>query len=553
MKRTEVEAKAGGVLGGFMSGVLVLSLSTFAVKIIGLAYKIPMLDLLGAEGMGYFNSAYEIYALLCIIATAGLPIALSMLVSVGVERGDFLSVRRVYKGAMLLFAAIGTVGGAVMFAFADKMAAFIENPQAAPCIRAIAPALLCVCISSAVRGYFQGLGNMTPTAISQLIEAVGKLTLGVLFAALAARAGYGTADAAAFGILGLSAGTLISALYLLMLKLLRDRRDVRSPLESRGAASSSDKEGGVGKLIRLAIPITLSSTVLGVTRIADMALIMRRLQDIGYSAAGANVIYGSYTTLAVPIFNLLPSLITPLALAVVPRLSAALLRERGEGAKEIVGVALRISVLFSMPASVAIAVYSKQMLGLLFAGEGEAIEIAAPLLAALGASVLFSCLITTTNAILQAYGRANVAMISMSIGAALKIGSAYLLIGTEGVGAYGAPLSTLVCNVAITAINFYFINKCAERTLGIRELYIKPLFCSAVMIAVSFAGYLALERFFGSERIGFIFAALIGVISYIFFSLLLGAVEREDIEALPAGARILSVLRKLRIGNFEKT
>lgn len=536
-----------------MSGVLVLSLSTFAVKIIGLAYKIPMLDLLGAEGMGYFNSAYEIYALLCIIATAGLPIALSMLVSVNMERGDLAAVKKVYRGAMLLFTAIGTIGGAFLFAFADKMAAIIENPEAAPCIRAIAPALLCVCVSSAVRGYFQGLGNMIPTAISQLIEAVGKLTLGVLFAALATRAGYDISNAAAFGILGLSAGTLISALYLVILKLFRDKQNTKTPVDSIAYKATFYKKQGVGELIRLAIPITLSSTVLGVTRIADMALIMRRLQDIGYSAAGANVIYGSYTTLAVPIFNLLPSLITPLALAVVPRLSAVLLREREEGAEDIVGVALRISVLFSMPASIAIAVYSKQMLDVLFRGEGEAIAIAAPLLAALGASVLFSCLITTTNAILQAYGKANVAMISMSIGAALKVGSAYVLIGVEEIGAYGAPLSTLVCNVAITAINFYFINKCARGVLGIRELYLRPLLCSAMMISVSFAGYLAIERFLESERIGFVFGAILGVISYIFFSLLIGAVERADIEALPGGERILSVLQKLKIGNFEKT
>ncbi len=536
-----------------MSGVLVLSLSTFAVKIIGLAYKIPMLDLLGAEGMGYFNSAYEIYALLCIIATAGLPIALSMMVSVDLERGDIGALKRVYRGAMMLFVALGTVGGAIMLAFADRIAELIENPMAAPCIRAIAPALVCVCISSAVRGYFQGLGNMTPTALSQLIEAVGKLALGVLFSWCAIRAGYDTAHAAAFGILGLSAGTLISAVYLLIVKLCRDKIGREAQLERIAHKPQANSGYGISELIRLAIPITLSSTVLGITRIADMALIMRRLQDIGYSAAGANVIYGSYTTLAVPIFNLLPSLITPLALAVVPRLSAARLREGEQGAEDIVGIALRISVLFSMPASVAIAVYARQMLEILFSGEGEAIAIAAPLLAALGASVLFSCLITATNAILQAYGKAHVAMISMSIGAALKIASAYALIGIEEVGAYGAPLSTLLCNVTISAINFYFINKSTRGTLGVSKLYMRPALSSSMMIAVSFAGYLACARMFDSEKLGFCFGVALGVVSYIFFSLLVGAVQREDIEALPAGERIISVLEKLKIGNFEKT
>ena len=549
MKTTENEKREGSALGGFMSGVLWLSLSTFAVKIIGLAYKIPMLDLLGAEGMGYFNSAYEIYALLCIIATAGLPIALSMMVSVKLEVGDAGAVRGAYRGALLLFAALGLLGGAFMFFFADTIAALIENPMAAPSIRAIAPALLCVCISSAVRGYFQGLGNMMPTALSQLIEAIGKLTLGVLFASLAIERGYDASDAAALGILGLSVGTAISAIYLLISKLISDRK-IRGL--SIGVRTSVWGQG-IGELLRLAIPITLSSTVLGITRIADMALIMRRLVDIGYSPAGANVIYGSYTTLAVPIFNLLPSLITPLALAVVPRLSAACVRDGEGGAGDIVGIALRISVFFSMPASLAIAVYSRQILGVLFAGETEAIAIAAPMLSVLGASVLFSCLITTTNAILQAYGKANVAMISMTVGAILKIASAYFLIGIEGVGEYGAPISTLICNVVISAVNFYFINKRADGALSSMQLYMRPVISSSMMILVSFAGYLALERALGSERIGFFFAVLLGVLSYLFFSLLFGAVRREDLEALPCGERIVLVLGKLKIANFEKT
>lgn len=549
MKTTENEKRVGSSLGGFMSGVLLLSLSTFAVKIIGLAYKIPMLDLLGARGMGYFNSAYEIYALLCIIATAGLPIALSMMVSVKLEAGELGAARGAYRGALLLFAALGTLGGAFMFLFADKIAGFIENPMAAPSIRAIAPALLCVCISSAVRGYFQGLGNMMPTAISQLIEAVGKLTLGVLFSSLAIDRGYDASDAAAFGILGLSVGTAISAIYLLISKLISDRK-------ARGLSMGAQTTlggHGIGELVRLAIPITISSTVLGITRIADMALIMRRLVDIGYSSVGANVIYGSYTTLAVPIFNLLPSLITPLALAVVPRLSAACVREGEGGAREIVGIALRISVFFSMPASIAIAVYSRQILGVLFAGETEAIAIAAPMLSVLGASVLFSCLITTTNAILQAYGRAHVAMISMSVGALIKIVSAYLLIGIEGIGAYGAPISTLLCDIAISAVNFYFINKRADGALSSMHLYMRPAISSSLMILVSFAGYRASERVFCSERIGFFVGVLLGVLSYLFFSLLFGAVRREDLEALPYGERIVLVLGKLKIANFEKT
>ena len=541
MKRSDSSLNKGGSVA---TGVLLLSLSTVLVKIIGLAYKIPMISLLGAEGMGYFNSAYEIYALLCIIATAGLPIALSMRVSVSLERGERAEISHIYRSAMALFVAIGTIGGAVMLTFADSIARWLENPFCAPAIRAISPALLCICVSSAVRGYFQGFGKMLPSAISQLIEALGKLILGVFFAKWARDAGYDVATSAAFGILGVSVGTLLSLVYLLALK---HRNDKRERAETPGGVRAKSGEGSLGSLLRIAIPITLSSAILGVTRLADMALIMRRLQDIGYSAAGANVIYGSYTTLAVPIFNLLPSLIAPIALAVVVKLSAAIESGSVTGAQKILSVALRISVLFSMPASLAIAVYSPQILGLLFSGSADAISIAAPLLSILGASVLFSCLITTTNAILQAYGRATVPMIAMSVGAALKIISAYILIGIDGIGAYGAPISTLICDLTITAINFYYINKCTKESVGVARLYLRPLAASLSMITVSFAGYILLQRLGGGESISFIFAAALGVIAYVFFSLAFGAIEREDIIALPLGERILDILERCKI------
>ena len=172
---------------GFFSGVLVLSISTLVVKVIGLAYKIPMLSLLGAEGMGYFNSAYEIYALLCVISTAGLPTALSMLISSYKERNLYGNVRRVYKNALSVFLAFGIFGTALLIGLAPVISDIIENENVVYCIVAIAPALLCVCLSSAIRGYFQGFGNMLPTALSQLIEAVLKLVLGIAAAWLYAR------------------------------------------------------------------------------------------------------------------------------------------------------------------------------------------------------------------------------------------------------------------------------------------------------------------------------------------------------------------------------
>ena len=290
--KNESEAKS------FTTGVMVLSLSTLIVKIIGLAFKIPMLSFLGAEGMGYFNSAYEIYALLCVVSTAGLPVALSMLVSSARARCDAYEVKRVFKTARCLFWAIGASGTLGMIFFASRLSDFIGNPQAHLSILAIAPALLFICLASAARGYCQGFGDMTPTAVSQLVEAVAKLGLGILFAFIAIENGYEIFAVAAFATLGITAGTFLSLIYLSFAMRKHSRT-----LEKQENAKRASRTSGAKALVRIAFPITLGSLLIGLTRIIDMTLIMRRLSAIGYSVAEANGIYGAYTTLALPVFH----------------------------------------------------------------------------------------------------------------------------------------------------------------------------------------------------------------------------------------------------------
>lgn len=522
--------------GHFAFGVMVLTASTLIVKIIGLLLKIPMMNILGAEGMGYFNSAYEIYALLCVISTAGLPVALSIMVSSRYARRDMYAVRRVYRTALTAFFVLGAIGSSFMLLFGGRISEYIENENAYLSIIAIAPSLLFVCVSSAVRGYFQGLGKMLPTALSQLIEALCKLVLGVFFASEALRRGYGIAQAAAASVVGLSVGTLLSALFLIFTKAICAKRDALS-------IEKTKKERGVAKqLFLIAVPITLGSAIMSTSRIVDMTLILKRLLDIGYSSAGANEIFGSYTTLALPVFGLIPSLVTPISLALVPELSAA--RERGDRGRqnEAVRSSLRLTILFSMPASFGVAVYSRQILGLLFSRQSEAISVSAPLLSVLGISVMFSCLITTTNAILQAYSKTNKTIISMALGILVKAVSAYLLIGNASIGVLGAPISTLLCDISVTAINFYYIKKSIPRMDGVSELFARPFFASVAMICTSFAFFLLSTHLGASQSVAFIVAVLFAVVAYLVFAFLFGAIKREDMQVLPLGNRFAAYI-----------
>ena len=524
--------KSGSVKEGFFSGVLVLSVSTVIVKVIGLAYKIPMLSFLGAEGMGYFNSAYEIYAILCVISTAGLPVALSMLVSSYREAREYGKAKSVYRSALAVFLIFGVLGTLALVTLAPTISASIDNANAVYCIVAISPSVLLVCISSAIRGYFQGESNMVPTAVSQLIESLGKLIFGIAFAYYGVKRGYSVPIVASFAVLGLSLGMFISTVYLVAKKLLHNTQIVN--------VEKSVQKGAYGALLKIALPITLSSTVLSITRLVDMSLIIKRLQSIGYSPGLANEIYGAYSTIALPIFSLLPALITPISLSLIPVLSAAIERKASDEQTDVLESAMRMTMIFCIPSSFAIILYSSPIISLLFGEAGESIGYIAPVLSMLAASIPFACIITTTNAVLQAYRKTFVPIVSMAIGALIKIVLAYLLIAVPEVGVYGAPISTFACDAVITVINITQIYKLTGKRIGVMRVYIKPVLSSAMAMLISLIAYISMIPITKSERFAFLFSIPVAVTVYFITAFLTKTVTDDDIKMIP----FLSKIRK---------
>ena len=531
----------------FMSSVLLLSFSTVIVKIIGLAFKIPMLSFLGAEGMGYFNSAYEIYAILCVVSTAGLPVALSILVSTARSNNDRIRVKRVYRAAKYIFGIFGFGASILMIVFSRQLAEAIGNPDAYRCIVAIAPALLLVCLASAIRGYCQGFEYMTPTAISQLIEAVGKLVFGILLAILAIKRGYQVYSVAAYAVFGITVGSFLSVVYLALAKL------VKHPEKAMCRVGGNVRKAGgeTRELISIALPITLGSTVLGLTRIIDMALIMRRLGEQGIPISRINTIYGAYTTLAIPVFSLIPALITPISMALIPQLSAFANKQDREGERTVIENSVRLTTLLSMPASFGITLFSRPILELLFNGQSEAIDISAPLLAMLGSSVLFSCLITTTNAVLQSYRHVCLPIVSMIIGVAVKTISTYVLLGTDNVGIMGAPIGSLLCNLTVVLINFCFMKKYTNASLRSSILFFKPLMASCISVCAAFVLYLYLISYFSSKMLAFAVAIIFAAVTYMGFAFLTGSLTKEDIMLFPKGERFIKFIDMKKIKNRD--
>ncbi len=523
----------------FLGGVAVLTASTAAVKIIGLFYKLPLIHLVGIDGMAFFLAAYHIYTLLFTLSTAGLPVAVSILVSKSLAENAEALAERIYRISLALFTIVGAISTAVLYFGADIIASAIEIPNAASCIRAVSPALLFVAAGSAVKGYFQGRQNMKPTAVSQIIESVGKLVLGLAFANYAVGQGYSDHVTAAYAIFGLTSGVFISTLYLFFVKLKK-----RATAFEKVSASTS---AILRKIASISAPITLGAMVISLTSIVDTALISSRLQAAGFAESVANAMYSSYGNLSIPLFNLIPAFISPIALSAAPMIAEA--SERGEihRARELLSSAFRLCALIALPASLGLSVFGREILSLLFADQLTAVNIAAPLLSALSPAVFFSCIITVSNAALQAYGRATRPIISMALGAVVKMVTEYTLVEIPKVNILGAPLSTLLCDLTIVMVNLYFIRK---HTCGVgseTKLFAGTLIASVIAtMASTVVAFLIIKTSGPFNRMILIIAA-VDIIIYILLAAKTQAVTAADIEMLPCGEKMSNKLRKIKL------
>ena len=460
----------------FSFGVALLTLSAIIVKLIGVCYKIPLMRLLGAEGMGYFNTAYDVYALLCIVSTTGMPVAVSVVMNQ--HAGQH---KRVFRLSLFVFLALGVTGATAVFFGAERIAAAIGAPQAVQSLRFIAPAILFISLSGAYRGYYQAKCNMTPTAVSQVVEAACKLVFGLVFARIAIIQGQRTESVAAFAVLGLTVGTLLCTMYL---ALCKKRERANDPNSAKDAALLS-------ALIKSAFPVTLGALLSGSSKAIDLALIMRRLQDAGISQQNAVALYGCYTAMVVPLFSAIPALFGSLAMPIVPHLSNAIRCGDLPKQTQILRTAMRFCAIVSIPSALGMGMLAKPILCLLF-GDTADTQLAVPLLLIICTAIPASCMITATSAILQAYGKPWTPMLSTAIGCACKAMLLYILAANHKISIASAPISTLLCCLITVFINLLRLEKVAPRFDFFSD-WGKSIACAALSVGLAALAYRALH------------------------------------------------------------
>ena len=531
----------------FLTGVIILTAANLLTKVIGLVFKIPLTNMLGNEGMGYFNTAYQIYTWLYMLSTAGVPVALSILVSEFNAKNNRAAAGKLFRLTLVVFSLFGLAASAAMLLFSRKLAEFIAADLSFLCIMAISPALLFVCISSTVRGYFQGQRNMLPTAVSEVIEALLKLFVGIALGMYALNKGYPIYKVAAFAIFGVSVGVIFGAVFLALSALFSGSLRREKNLPDAGTEYSS--KSLLSSFFRVALPVMLSSSLLSMSSMIDTLIVMRRLQDIGFAKEAAVAVYGNYTAYCVTLFNLPPVLIYPIVSALIPSLCSAVTCNNSERVSLLMSKSLKLSAIISLPCTVGLAVMSFPVLTLIFESRANA-EMAAPLLSVLAPSVFLIGVMAVTNAVLQSFRKQRYSVYSMIAGAAVKAVSAYLLpavkIGSGYLGIYASPVSTFLFYLTITVMNFYFIARYVNIKLSVFRIFLRPLLAALLCGASAIAVYGIAVKFLGESRIITLSAILVAVVVYGLFLLLFGGVNRSDTALIPKVDRLIEKIPLLR-------
>lgn len=530
----------------FVKGAVVLSVAGIMAKCLGALYRIPFARIASDECGAIYALVYPIYNLLLALSTAGIPLAISKLVAEYEEQGKSGMSLRILKLSLLLLASIGIVVAVALFISADWIATTVwEVPGAAISIRVITPAMIFTCIQAVFRGYFQGMQQMVPTALSQITEQFVRVT--VIFAALFLLMPYGDEVTAAGATFGATVGSGMALALMLTIFFLYRKKQKNNPLwisRMDDLAESISNSQVLKKVVALAIPIAIGSLVLPVMQSIDSILVLSRLQAGGLSLDTSLVEFNYLGNCVQPIINLPFMITTAVAASLVPNISEALAMGQNEKVRVTFANAMQLAILIVLPATVGLMTLATPIMELLYdkPGAGVAMFWSA-------AVVLVVGLYQISAGTLQGMGKAMVPMYSLLIGAAIKIVLTFTLTAMPAVGIRGAAIGSVIGFAVAAGNNVYQVSrKIGWGWLSSRYHVVKPLISVVVMAVLVLASYSGIYMLLDSNGLATLASIAIGGCAYFAVLLAIGGVSLEIIRKVPKlGNKLAALLLKLKL------
>lgn len=508
-----------------VSGMTVLSIVGLICKIVGALYRIPLAWLIGDEGLGTYQLVFPTYNMLLTISSAGLPVAISRMVSFTLAKDDPRNAKRIFRMALWMLTAVGLMASILMIVMSPALARRSGDPSTQPGFVAIAPALLLVCIMSALRGFMQGQQNMVPTAISQLIEQVGKVFVSLPLAY------FGMRISIAYAAAGVLLGTSLAegAALLFMIAVYRRQQTHFRALPQNEEARRLPARDLLRRLLTLSIPITLGNCIIPISSFIDSGLLLNRLVDAGIERGAALGLYGRYSAYVLTLINVPTALATAIAMSMVPSISSAMAKGDGKQIRRQSTLGLRLAFVVGLPCSVGMSMLSAQLLSLIYPFDTpEALRVTARLLSLSSMTIVLFTVVQSTSGILQGLRKQRIPMYTLMLGVAVKIFLNYMLIGTPAVNIFGAPIASIACYTLSMLPNLYFVHKYTGLKLDSWNIAGRSALATALMAAVL---YVAI-RLLPYGRIWTLLLVLVGIAAYALFAKLTGAVTQEDLAPL---------------------
>lgn len=521
----------------FLHGTMLLAISTAIVKVIGAFYSIPLKAIIGDQGFGYYSTAYEIYTILLMISTAGLPVAMSRMISQANSLGNYRQVRKIYTISRTIFLTLGLIGALLMTLFCRQLAEFQKQPDAWAAIGTLGPCCFLICLMSTYRGFFQGQSNMSPTSVSQVMEAACKLVVGIAAALLIKTYLHSIPLAAGGAIFGVTMSCLISSFY-----LNHCFRKAYKEMPASFEEVSSGKDIAKG-LLAIAIPITLGSAGLQILTALETKIYMTQLLEFMTQDA-ADTQKGIYNFIQ-KIFNMPCAFITPITISAIPAITAQLTTKQFQAAKATEESAARVTGLISAPCAVGLAVLAEPVTALLGGYSGEKLALATQLMTVLGICIVFNAVVLLTNAIMQAHGHVNLPVVNMLVGGVLKLAAIAVLTGNPHIGILGTPIGTLLCYLCITILNLISMRRVFEHPPAVIRNLLRSILAAVIMGAAVYGSWYGLKMLLGADMSRVIACGVplvVGVVVYVVAAVKLKAITREDCMLLPKGERIAHIL-----------
>lgn len=532
----------------FLHGALILGIAGLIIKVLGAIFRIPLANIIGDTGMGYYQTAYPVYVLLLTISTAGFPVAISRMVAERNAIGRPHEAYRVFQLSFFLLLFVGAVSSMILFFGAETIVTRLGNPGAKYAMMAIAPALLVVPMMAASRGYFQGLQDMRPTAASQVAEQLFRVIVGLSLAIFLLK--NGLEYAAAGASFGATAGAVAGLLTVAGLFLIQ-RKSIQKTILRHKKEETEKSSAILGQMLLIAIPITIGAAIMPIMNTIDVAIVINRLTASGFTQEAANSLYGQLTGMAGPLINFPQVLTQAIAMSLVPAVAAAYKKKETDYLRYNIELGYRTALILGLPSAFGLMILAEPIMLLLYPAQKASAISAAPSLFILSFGVIFLATVQTLTGVLQGIGKQLIPVRNLAIGAIVKIGLTYVMTGIPAINIQGAAIGTVAAYIVASTLNLMAVRKYTGTRLHLKQTLGKPLLSVLIMSGVVFLLYRLsiglLGNLIGAQlanAIGVTGAILIGALVYGILLIRTEAITQEELKRLPKGEKLARILAR---------